>query len=104
VAVFLEGRVPQFKALVIGNNAYTVEAGLSQCVNDAEDMAQLLNDKGYSVQLVRNASLRGMPLAVDAYAETLVGGCVAVVFFSGHGVASDGCNYLVPVDGDVAGA
>ncbi len=104
MAVFLEGRVPLFKALVIGNNAYTVEAPLSQCVNDAEDMAQLLNDKGYSVQLVRDACLQALRSAADAYVESLVDGCTAVVFYGGHGMAAGGCNFLVPIDGNQVGA
>ncbi len=101
--VVLPGRAPRFKALVIGNNAYSRQAPLSQCVNDASDMSQLLNDKGYTVHEVLNATLEGFHRAVRAFVDDLIDDCTVVVFYAGHGMAVGGANHFVPVDGNESG-
>jgi hypothetical protein len=93
------GAPGSFHALVIGNNAYTHLPALSKCVNDAQDMADLLASKGYAVTLVKDGCLADMQDALEGFASKLQAGCTVVVYFSGHGVCVSDMNYLVPVDG-----
>ena len=89
-------------ALVIGNAAYAHATALATPVNDAADIGAALERLGFTVTRVDNAdqaALRGslrdfVPVAADSE--------IALVFYSGHGIASDGRNYLVPVDAQLS--
>src|SRR5262249_28402621 len=89
-------------ALLIGNEAYPSEIG--RLVNPHNDVAMLeraLTALGFEVATVRDASLGALYQAVSAYARRVqAAGPNAVGFFyySGHGAADAGINYLIPVD------
>ncbi len=89
-------RAPQRKALVVGNNAYPKQP-LLNAVNDAQDLAKALAPLGFSTKLLENADLRQMDLAVRDFAAGLQPGDVALFYFSGHGIAVEGENFLLPV-------
>jgi hypothetical protein len=95
-----------WRSFLVGNTAYpggsTGFSPLSKCVNDAEDMGGLLATKGHSVTMVLNATRAQLSSAFSVFVSTLPSDCTVVLFFSGHGCAVDGCNYVVPVDGDAA--
>jgi hypothetical protein len=93
-----------FHALVVGNSTYRYLAPelapTHQCAQDAADLSALLTSKGYTVSLVQNGSKADMDSAVLRFLQGLPRhGCTALVYFSGHGTAHAGQNYLVPVDG-----
>jgi uncharacterized caspase-like protein len=79
-------------ALVIGNAAY--ETGpLRNPVNDATDMAALLQRLGFEVSLLKDAKLRAMEEAIEAFSQKLRKGGVGLFYFAGHGVQMAGENY-----------
>ena len=89
-------------ALLIGNQAYGNEIGhLSNPHNDIALLEKALKGLGFEVTTVRDAGLAGLHQAVNAFARRMkAAGQNAVGFFyySGHGAADAGTNYLIPVD------
>lgn len=89
-------------ALVIGNGNYTtVGWQLANPVNDARLMANALADVGFDVALVLDATEDEMEDAFAAHGARLREAGpdgVGLVYFAGHGVQSQGYNYLLPVD------
>ncbi|GHV90482.1 hypothetical protein AGMMS50268_09850 [Spirochaetia bacterium] len=91
-------------ALVIGNGAYSSITKLNNPVNDATDMEAALKGLGFQVELVRNGSRVQMEQAVGRLKNRLSGSKNAYGFFfyAGHGVQSQGENFLIPVDADIS--
>jgi uncharacterized caspase-like protein len=89
-------------ALVIGNGDYQKVASLDNPVNDANDMAQVLENLGFEVILKHNLSNRAMTQVVQAFGTRLSRqGGVGLFYFSGHGLQVKGRNFLVPVDAKI---
>ena len=90
-------------ALLIGNAGYTEKVGkLENPHNDIQLVADALKQIGFDVMSpVKDASRSDILIAVDDYATKLKqAGPDAVGFFyySGHGIAVEGENFLVPID------
>src|SRR5262245_10861114 len=89
-------------ALLIGNEGYGNEIGhLANPHNDIALLQTTLKALGFEVTTVRDAGLGGLHQAVNAYARKVqAAGPNAVGFFyySGHGAADAGVNYLIPID------
>jgi hypothetical protein len=83
-------------ALVIGNGAYD-EAPLRNPENDANDIASALQNLGFSVTKLVNASRRQMVEAIDGFSKQLRQGGVGLFYFAGHGAQVNGHNYLFPI-------
>ena len=90
------------QALVIGNNDYAKAPRLLNAVNDANDLAAVLRDLDFHVEVVTNADRQTMERAVRSFTASLGAGDVAFFHFSGHGLQIDGENYLIPVDFDLS--
>jgi uncharacterized caspase-like protein len=88
-------------ALVIGNGAYK-DSPLGNPVNDAADMARVLEASGFTVIKRENASLREMHLALREFGDRLGRQSIGLFYFAGHGMQVRGRNYLLPVDADIA--
>ena len=88
-------------ALVIGNGAYR-DSPLPNPVNDAADMAKVLEASGFTVLRRENATLREMHLALREFGDRLGRQATGLVYFAGHGMQVRGRNYLLPVDADIA--
>ena len=88
-------------ALVIGNGAYR-DAPLPNPVNDAADMAKVLEASGFTVLKRENATLREMHLALREFGDRLGRQATGLFYFAGHGMQVRGRNYLLPVDTDIA--
>ncbi|GHT85544.1 hypothetical protein FACS1894137_09960 [Spirochaetia bacterium] len=94
-------------ALIIGNSAYSSITRLSNPVNDATDMKAALEGLGFQVDLLKNGSRVEMERAVSQLKTRLsgsknaLGGCYGFFFYAGHGVQSQGENFLLPVDADI---
>lgn len=88
-----EGRV----ALIIGNSTYK-DAPLANPANDAADLANALEKKGFTVLVRENVGERGLKEAVDTFAKHLKKGGIGLFFFAGHGIQLKDQNFLVPVD------
>ncbi len=83
-------------ALVIGNSAYDPGA-LKNPVNDANAMAENLRAMGFEVIHLENANQAMMEDAVKTLSDQLAAGGVGLFYYAGHGVQSEGRNYLIPV-------
>ena len=92
-------------ALLIGNKDYRAGVGsLINPLNDIRVVGDALKAVGFEVlKPVENAQRAAMLLAVHAFATRLKAGgsdAVGFLYYSGHGIASDGENYLIPTDVD----
>lgn len=85
-------------ALVIGNAAYQNTAALSNPINDADDIAAALQRVGFTVQVERDLSKRGMEGALARFARLAEDADAAIFFYAGHGIQYRGTNYLMPID------
>ncbi|HLH48585.1 MAG TPA: caspase family protein [Roseiarcus sp.] len=85
-------------ALVIGNAAYKIAPRLDNPVIDAKAVAAKLKSLGF--QVFEGYDLNGdqMRSALSQFSAALEGSDAALVYYSGHGVALDGENYLLPTD------
>jgi len=99
-----ENSAPQKFALVIGNTAYAGSARLRNPVNDANDMAATLQGLGFTVDKVIDGSLNDMERAIMRLKDRLSvsNNAYGFFFYAGHGVQSNGVNYLIPVGANIS--
>lgn len=91
-------------ALVIGNSQYLHTQRLVNPENDARLIASILREQGFEVLDHQNLDFKGMKRAIRAYTTKLEShgkDTVGLIFYAGHGLQSDGRNYLVPVDAQI---
>ena len=102
VPVFCQEKEPRV-ALVIGNGNYSALGKLANPGNDAADMAAALKGLGFSVTLLQDADLRSMEQGIVRFGNALSASSSSVGFFfyAGHGVQSNGINYLVPASAEI---
>jgi uncharacterized caspase-like protein len=94
-AAYAEKRV----ALVIGNDRYANlpdREQLRKAVSDA--WAAALSQIGFEVISGENLGRGALVDKLDELTRRLAPGDTAFFFFSGHGVALDGANYILPAD------
>lgn len=96
------------KALVIGNANYPPsklfgKKPLSNPLNDAKDIAKRLAQYDFNVNMVLDANPDKMQTVINTFTSQLSLNDVALIYYSGHGIAAT-CdrevgqrNYLVPV-------
>jgi hypothetical protein len=88
-------------ALVIGNDRYAnlpAHEQLQKAVNDARAVGGALRQIGFEVILGENLGRQALLARLDEAAQRLTTGDTVFFFFSGHGVAVDGANYILPAD------
>ena len=85
-------------ALVIGNSMYQYSAPLRNPKNDAYAMASTLEDIGFEVITVTDATKVEMMDALQEFSAKLQDMEVALFYYAGHGMQLRGKNYLIPVD------
>ena len=85
-------------ALVIGNDAYQHIDRLQKARADAKSYADLLREKGFSVEDRYDLGIVDMQAAVGEFVEKIEPGDTAVFVYSGHGWSDGAHNYLVGVD------
>jgi len=97
------GFAQQKFALVIGNSNYTNITKLNNPVNDANDMDATLRGLGFTVEKVLNGNLTQMENGIVNLKKRLKDskGSYGFFFYAGHGVQSNGENYLIPVDANI---
>jgi hypothetical protein len=89
-------------ALLIGNASYEHVEALKNPVNDANDIAKVLGDSGFSVILKTDSTNVDMDRALKDFGQSLVESDIGLFFFAGHGMQIDGENYLAAVNTDAA--
>jgi hypothetical protein len=88
-------------ALVIGNEHYanlSANEQLQKAVNDARAVGTTLKQIGFEVVSGENLGRQALLARLDDAAQRLGPGDTAFFFFSGHGIAVDGTNYILPAD------
>ena len=87
-------------ALVIGNRTYSGGwQPLRNPANDASLMATTLQNVGFEVISLTNASREDMISGINQLTAKITGKqTVALVYYAGHGVEAEGKNWLVPVN------
>ena len=103
--LFAQETKPAKFALVIGNANYTGLSRLANPVNDANDIAAVLEHVGFSVDKILNGSRVQMEDAVMRLKKNLgaADNSYGFFFYAGHGVQSGGENFLIPVDANIPG-
>jgi formylglycine-generating enzyme required for sulfatase activity len=93
-------------ALVIGNGNYSELGTLKNPVNDAHDIGEALKSLGFVVDSLADSDLNAMEDAVIRLGNRLSTSkeCIGFFFYAGHGVQSNGINYLIPADAHIANA
>lgn len=88
-------------ALVIGNSNYT-SAPLRNPSNDAKVMATELSKLNFEVLLYTNVDKVKMKEAIRAFGDKIAQNKgVALFYYAGHGLQSNGVNYLVPLNAKI---
>ncbi|NNF17110.1 MAG: peptidase C14, partial [Gammaproteobacteria bacterium] len=87
-------------ALIIGNSDYQWSP-LKNPANDASDMAAVLTDLGFDVDVQTDVRRVAMHRAIRQFGNKLEGAEIGLFYYAGHGVQVEGRNYLVPVDADI---
>lgn len=91
-------------ALVIGNSAYTAATPLTNPVNDAKQVAELLTAAGFEVISGTDLDHDDMIQAIQDFAGRIAKrgpNTVAFVYYAGHGLQVAGDNFLIPVDAKI---
>ncbi|GHV43411.1 hypothetical protein AGMMS49546_24930 [Spirochaetia bacterium] len=94
-------------ALVIGEGGYQyMKPVLTNPLNDADDMTAALQSLGFTVDLLKDASLRDINAAVSRLKENLSQSPdnYGFFYFAGHGMQSEGKNYLIPAEARIGTA
>ncbi len=75
-----------YHALIIGNNDYEHLPDLDTAINDAEALADLLNDKyGFSTRVLPNATRGDILSALNDYTKSLKSEDSLLIYYAGHG-------------------
>jgi hypothetical protein len=89
-------------ALVVGNNIYENFPDyrqLKKAVNDAKAISETLKSTlGFEVRLLVDSDYSEMNQAIKQVEAEIEQGSVVFFYFSGHGVAIEGANFLLPSD------
>ena len=88
-------------ALVIGNGAYQHTSPLANPANDARLMADTLRGIGFEVTLKLDLTEDQMEDAFNQHGQRLTSAgadSIGILYYAGHGIQSQGRNYLIPVD------
>ena len=94
------------RALVIGNANYQNILRLQNPRNDAEDVANVLKQIGFNVELYFDMTHHQMETAINRFIEQLSGNkdIEGLIYFAGQGFSINGQNYIVPVDLNASGS
>jgi len=89
------------QALVIGNSEYGYSP-LTNPINDAKDMADMLRKMGFSVTVETNLNSHAMNKAISEFGQRLLDtqAQVGLFYFSGHGTQHDGQTFLLPINNE----
>ena len=88
-------------ALVIGMADYQYLPPLENTHNDANGMAQSLENIGFDVTLALDATAQQMVGLLNDFAFRSEVADLALVYFAGHGIEVQGENFLIPIDANV---
>jgi len=87
-------------ALVVGNSNYINNTPLRNPCNDATAVGNQLQQLGFDVIVLYDASYQQMEYVMDDFRQKAVNGLYdfALFYFSGHGLQYDSQDWLLPID------
>lgn len=89
-------------ALLIANGKYSNFSSLSEPIKEAENLRTALEQIGFTVKIVKNASLEAMNDALFDFEATLKkSGGTGFFHYGGHAVQVAGKNYLIPSTAEI---
>ena len=89
-------------ALVIGNSEYISHGLLTNPSNDARLIGQALAKAGFDVvETKMNLGVAEFRQSLRRFQSQANGAEVALVYFAGHGIESNGVNWLIPTDAEL---
>ena len=88
-------------ALVVGNGSYGVLRPLANPKNDANAVAAKLETAGFEIIKALDADWRSMRGKLKEFRRKSKSADVKLIFYAGHGIQSEGVNYIIPVDADI---
>ena len=88
-------------ALVIGNSSYNNGDVLENPVRDVHLLSFTLEDLGFEVRALTDASQSNMKKAIADFLKLISADDVSFFYYAGAGQAYDGINYLLPVDSKI---
>lgn len=89
-------------ALVVGNANYQYFGSLANPQNDARDVGLALESLGFDVTTLLDATERELMNAIRDFGSALTRNKgIGLFYYAGHGIESEGKNYLIPVDADI---
>src|SRR3546814_12770827 len=91
-----EAEESQRLALVVGVGDYAQVDPLPNAVPAARAMAEALKELDFDVVGIYDASKGQISAALQAFAERLTPGAVAVFYYDGHSIQVDGRNLILP--------
>ena len=83
-------------ALVFGNGAYA-QSPLTNTINDARGMTDVLGRLGFKVIMRLNSTQREMLHAIIEFGQELEKGGVGLFYYAGHAVQIRGKNFMIPI-------
>ncbi len=87
-------------ALVIGNWDYQ-SSPLRNPEHDSADIAAVLTELGFEVNLKQNVGRREFRRAIRDFGRSIRDGGVGLFYYAGHGMQVNGRNYLIPVGAEI---
>ena len=94
-------------ALIIGNDAYAAATPLEASVADADLIEDALEEQGFNVTLIKDASQIALNRAIAQFGRDLRAAgpeATGLFYYAGHTVQALGNNYLLPIDAEMAQA
>ena len=85
-------------AVVIGNDSYQRNMKLSAAVNDAKLVGDALEETGFEVTRILDATKNQMASGIESVTKRLGRDDLFLLYFAGHGIERRGINFLVPID------
>lgn len=85
-------------ALVIGNADYKFVKKLKNPINDANDIASILEKLNFKVTKKTNVTLNDTQALINNFLFELGDNATGLLYYAGHGMQIDGNNYIVPID------
>ena len=88
-------------ALVIGNAEYRYAKPLPNPVNDANDIADTLEQLDFTVIRVLNGDFGKIREAIRAFNTEVEHADIGLIYYAGHGMELGGENWIVPIDAEL---
>ncbi len=94
--------IPNYKlAYIIGNSDYLNNIrSLSNPVNDANSMGDVLKKLGFRVKILVNQDKSSLINSIDQFSHNILSRGVKLFYYAGHGMQIDGENFLIPIDAE----